>query len=132
MDLLHAIEQVRQWLGQRETRRREKRGDAASLLGLLHAAANTTRAYIADMEHHGRGRSRDKEQALSTAWVAVGEALARMDDPASTTLYRRVFIKAKYWSDPSAWDETRTREAGIGLEDLTEEIDAALEHARDA
>lgn len=128
--VIELIDRLRMWLRYRAERQDEATEELDVAFATLQRAANKTRAYIADVRADRHARSRRAERELAEAWENVGIALrrlARTGDDEAEFLWKRCFMKAEYWADPELWNEPRLRQAGIGLDKVTNEVIKLIE-----
>jgi hypothetical protein len=128
---LDAIDRLTTWLGLVRTSRIQRTQTLEDALEAIHRAANKTRAYIADTRaarrRDGRRADRAAEMELSNLWLQVGMALQRVHDDDTALLSRKCFEKAQYWADPELWTDANIRDAGIGLDRVTNDVVDLLE-----
>lgn len=128
--VIELIDRLRMWLKYRAERREERTEELDRAFATLQRAANRTRGYIADIRADQYARNRPNEDHLCELWEGVGMALrqlARTGDDEAEFLWRRCFMKAEYWSDPELWSEPRLRQAGIGLDKITNDVVKLIE-----
>jgi len=120
---LDMVDRLRDFLVRRADQLAAERERLDAVLGVVNRAANRTRGYLADLRQNPEARDREREMALSDAWVEVGESLLRIDDPGAEDLYERCFMKARYWSDPDSYDSHGTGDTDIRLEAVLGDVE---------